>query len=448
MKKLSLRLRLIIFFVIIAAFTWGAASLVSLKECREEIGEFFDSYQMMLGRQLAVADWSHITPHTQKSADKIIDKVEDVDTEEEAIAFAVFDRSGTMIFHDNEKGKKFIYTPQQTLGSFSEPLVDNEKWRILWLTSVDGRYIIAVGQELDYRNDVALETVEELLTPWLCGLIILLLATVAMVSWEFRPLKKLASDINARRPNDLSPMAPLELPQEIQPLYDALNRLLAQISGMLQRERSFISDSAHELRSPLTALKIQLEVAQLSEDDAVVRQAALQKLEQGLDRSIHLVEQLLAMSRLEQSAVMEDDNLEDLNWEQITAAVLDEYQNKLTAKSLRINVQNNGSPFNRGNPVLCSMLLRNLVDNAVKYSPQQAEITIIFSEGNLEVINSATTVKPEVLSRIKERFYRPPGQKECGSGLGLAIVEKIVSLHHCRLELQNTSQGFSVKVIG
>lgn len=447
MKKFSLRLRLIVSFIVIAALTWGAAALLSLKECREEIDEFFDTYQLMLGRQLAAADWSHVTDRTQLSTDKIIDKIDDAEAEDEAIAFAVFDRSGKMVFNDNEKGKKFVFQPGQELGKFSLSMLKDDEWRILWLSSADNRYIIAVGQELDYRYDVAAETIEELLLPWLCGLGILLLATVLMVSWEFRPLKKLAGQIGSRSPDDLSPLPCLDLPPEIQPLHEALNRLLSRIEGMLQRERSFISDSAHELRSPLTALKIQLEVAQLSEDDAAARNDALQKLGQGIDRSIHLVEQLLALSRLEQSAAMADENLETLDWEQISAAVLDEYQDKIAAKPLKIELIRKGVPFTSGNPVLCSLLLRNLIDNAVKYSPPQAAIQLILEDGKLEVVNSATEVKSEVLNRIKERFYRPAGQKESGSGLGLAIVEKIASLHHCRLELQNTPRGFSAKIV-
>lgn len=447
MKKLSLRLRLIFSFIIIAALTWGTAALLSLKECREEIDEFFDSYQLMLGRQLAAADWSHVTAGAQQKTDKIIDKIEDAETEDEAIAFAVFDHNGKMVFNDNEKGKKIVYRSGQELGKFSRSMLKDDEWRILWLPSADNRYIIAVGQELDYRHDIAVETIEELLLPWLCGLGVLLLATVLMVSKELRPLKKLAGEIGARSPDDLSPLPSSGLPPEIQPLLDALNRLLSRISGMLQQERSFISDSAHELRSPLTALKIQLEVAQLSEDDTAARHDALQKLGQGIARSIHLVEQLLALSRLEQSAIMSEDNLKELDWEQISAAVLDEYRDKIAGKSLKISLVHTGKPIEQGNPVLCSLLLRNLVDNAVKYSPAQSAISLVFENGTLEVVNSAPEVKPEILARIKERFYRPAGQKESGSGLGLAIVEKIASLHHCGLELQNTPRGFSAKIM-
>lgn len=447
MKNLSLQIRLIIFFVIIAGFTWGAAAIVSLKEYREEIDEFFDTYQLMLGRQLASADWRHITPQTQLTADKIIDDIEDADMEDEAIAFAIFEQNGKMVFNDNEEGKKFSFRPGQELGTFQKVKVKDEDWRILWLPSVDGRYVIAVGQELEYREDMALEVIEELLTPWLLGLGVLLLATIFMVSWELRPLKRIASEISSRSSEDLSPLQAKNLPSEITPLMEALNWLLERIAQMLKKERSFISDSAHELRSPLTALKIQLEVAQLSEDGSSERMEALQKLEQGIDRSIHLVEQLLSLSRLEQSEIMQQENLSELDWKQIIASVADGYKEKISEKSLKLETEEKETPFSYGNPVLCSLLLRNLLDNAVKYSPEKGEIRIIMEQGSLEVINTSAEIKPEVLNRIKERFYRPAGQKESGSGLGLAIAEKIASLHGCQLVLKSIAEGFSAKVI-
>ena len=136
-----------------------------------------------------------------------------------------------------------------------------------------------------------------------------------------------------------------------------------------------------------------------------------------------------------------------MDWKQIIASVADGYKEKISEKSLKLETEEKETPFSYGNPVLCSLLLRNLLDNAVKYSPEKGEIRIIMEQGSLEVINTSAEIKPEVLNRIKERFYRPAGQKESGSGLGLAIAEKIASLHGCQLVLKSIAEGFSAKVI-
>ncbi len=447
MKKFSLKLRLMIFFILIAAATWGVAAVVSLQECREEIDEFFDSYQLMLGRQLASADWSKTTAQTQKKTDNLIDEVEESDADDDAIAFAVFHKNGQMIFNDNEEGKNFSSPSFDKIGRFSKEKIDDEEWRVLWLSSIDKNYVIAVGQELDYRYDVALETVETLLFPWFCGLIILLIATIIMVAKEFRPLKKISSDLQNRNSDDLSPLDYSTAPAEVRPLLEALNRLLEKVAAMLQKERSFISDSAHELRSPLTALKIQLEVLRLSQEDPKAQDAAISKLEQGVERSIRLIEQLLALSKTEQTSAMSEDYLGNIDWKNILSTLKEEYLDKLSNKNLVVESEITGSPIQNGNPVLAAMMLRNLFDNAIKYSPQDSKIKVQIDDKKLEVINSQTEVEEKTLQRLGERFFRPAGQKETGSGLGLAIVKKIAELHHCQLVLKNTEDGFSVQII-
>lgn len=137
-------------------------------------------------------------------------------------------------------------------------------------------FTIAVGQELEFRDDAALELVEETLLPWLVGLSVLLLAVIWMVSRELRPLRRIADELSERDSDNLHPLSLSGQASEILPLIKAINTQFSRIEQMLQRERGFISDSAHELRSPLTALKVQLEVAQLADDDAAARHQALQ----------------------------------------------------------------------------------------------------------------------------------------------------------------------------
>lgn len=446
MKKMSLRLRLIISFLIVSTCVWTAAAVISWQESREQMDEFFDTYQLLLARQLSTADWTNLTADMQKKSNRLIENVDDDGEEEdEALGFAVFNRRGEMIFNDDENGRDFIYTPEAS--GFVNQKIGRKKdmWRIFWLTSADKNFTIAVGQELEFRDDAALELVEETLLPWLVGLSVLLLAVIWMVSRELRPLRRIADELSERDSDNLHPLSLSGQASEILPLIKAINTQFSRIEQMLQRERGFISDSAHELRSPLTALKVQLEVAQLADDDAAARHQALQKLNQGIDRSTRLVEQLLALSRLDSAAAAAND--EPLDWPALVNAAVNEQLPAAEEKKINIKTSTDGSaPTTCGQPLLWALLLRNLLDNAVRYSPEEAQISIELKDETLSVTNSNTVVAAEYLPRLKERFFRPAGQKSTGSGLGLSIVERIAELHRCRVALTNDDGNFRVTI--
>lgn len=446
MKKMSLRLRLIISFLIVSTCVWSAAAVISWQESRDQMDEFFDTYQLLLARQLSTADWTNLTADMQKKSNRLIENVDDDGEEEdEALGFAVFNRRGEMIFNDDENGRDFIYSPEAS--GFVNQKIGRKKdmWRIFWLTSADKNFTIAVGQELEFRDDAALELVEETLLPWLVGLSVLLLAVIWMVSRELRPLRRIADELSERDSDNLHPLSLSGQASEILPLIKAINTQFSRIEQMLQRERGFISDSAHELRSPLTALKVQLEVALLADDDAAARHQALQKLNQGIDRSTRLVEQLLALSRLDSAAAAAND--EPLDWPALVNAAVNEQLPAAEEKKINIKTSTDGSaPTTCGQPLLWALLLRNLLDNAVRYSPEEAQISIELKDETLSVTNSNTVVPAEYLPRLKERFFRPAGQKSTGSGLGLSIVERIAELHRCRVALTNDDGNFRVTV--
>ena len=335
-KKLirSLSFRLMLFFVLVSGGVLGAAGYISYKETLENIDEFFDTYQMALGRLLAAADWSSVSQHTQKVTDRLIEGIENADDDDDAVGFAVFTPQGDMIFHDNENGKYIHFS--DNIGSFSNEHIHDEDdpWRLVRLKSADGKYLIAVGQEIEYREDLAMDIVEEFMLPWVTGFAFLLLAIVGLTYIEFRPLKKLARQIKRRQADDLTPISTEKAPVEVLPLLKAMNHIFGKIEALLGRERSFISDSAHELRTPLTALKIQLEIAQMAKDDEQLHTQTLDKLAKGLERAEHLVEQLLALSRLEANNG-HYDNQEILNWPDIIQQLIDEYTPNAAKKDIR-----------------------------------------------------------------------------------------------------------------
>ena len=234
MRKISLKLRLILSFLGVAGAIWLISGVFAWQESREQIDEFFDTYQLVLARQLAPADWTNITVSSQKYANKIIDNLGDEGEEDdEAIGFAVFDNKGKMIFHDNENGRNFTY--DGSASGFSEQLLGrkNKLWRIVWVQSVDKKYRIAIGQEVKYRNETALEMIEGTFLLWGCGLLILLIASIWLIYIEFKPLQKVADKLAKRNSDDLSPITNNNIPLEVIPLVEAINELFNKISEMI-----------------------------------------------------------------------------------------------------------------------------------------------------------------------------------------------------------------------
>ena len=223
MKKLSLKIRLIISFCAAAILILGSAGILSWTESREQTDEFFDTYQLLLARQLSTADWSNIKSSTQQDVNRIVEELQDDGEEEdEALGFAVFDRSGKMIFNDDENGRYFIYSPQasgfenQKIGS------KKKKWRLCWIESADKAYKIAVGQEIKYREEFAFELIEEIFLPWGLGLGFLLLMIILLVHYELRPLRKIAQNLSVRNPDDFSRIEENNVQQEIKPLVQSI----------------------------------------------------------------------------------------------------------------------------------------------------------------------------------------------------------------------------------
>lgn len=446
MKKLSLQLRLIISFLIIAGCVWLSSAILAWSESKEQIDEFFDTYQLVLARQLSTVDWQNITPSTQKRVNQIINTLhDDGEEEDEALGMAVFNTHGQMIFHDNENGKEFKYIPQAS--GFSQQNIGRKMkpWRIVWIKSIDNQYTIAIGQELDYRNESALELIEETTLPWGIGLIILLISCIWLIHKEFTPLKNIANCINSRTSDELSPLEFSNTPQEVKPLISAINTLFSRISNMLQKERSFIADAAHELRSPLTALNVQLDVIELAKDDPSTQQKALQNLREGLERSRHLVEQMLALSKLDNIITCQVE--ENLDWKNIIQSSIKEHSIEAQNKNIKIvpNLKDNFE-LKCGQTFLWSLLFRNLIDNAIRYSDNGATIKIETSTNQIQISNNKTLIDSTVLSRLGERFFRPAGNNNNGSGLGLSIVEKIISIHNCHIEYSYQHETFYVTI--
>ncbi|HFF9829608.1 quorum sensing histidine kinase QseC [Serratia bockelmannii] len=444
MKRLSLRLRLILIFSLLALLTWSTASVVAWVMSRNTINEVFDTQQMLFAKRLATANLGDLladeSARSLPKTKKLVHHGKRGEQDDDALAFAIFDRDGKMLLNDGENGADFLFDGEREGFTDGERKGDDDSWRLVWLTSPDGRYRIVVGQEWDYRRDMALGMVTGQLVPWLATLPVLMLLIALMVGRELRPLRAVAAGLRRRAPDDATPLDARQVPTEVRPLVDALNALFARINALLVRERRFTSDAAHELRSPLAALRVQTEVVQLAGDDAPMREHALDNLTVGIDRATRLVDQLLTLSRLDSLSDLAE--LVPIDWNDLVTMTLAEQDRQAHAAGVTLRYEHRGTPPPRqGETLLLSLLLRNLLDNAVRYTPQGGVVTVTLSERSLTVEDDGPGVTAEHLARLGERFYRPPGQEQTGSGLGLSIVQRIAGLHGLQISFANRSAG-------
>ncbi len=464
-RRWSLRLRLSFFFTLLAIAAWLAAAAFAWWESRKYIDEFYDSQQMLFAKRLASAELNSLTdrlPSTKKAL-RGSRSAQKGDLEDDALGFAVFSKDGKALLTDGENGDYFIFENQGNGFVNTKIYGSDDPWRIVWLTSPDGGHVVAVGQELDYRDDMAFDMLLQQLTPWLLFLPVLLAGMIWLLGRELGPLRKVARELESRAPEETGSLKTKDVPSEVYPLVKALNDLFARIAGMLARERAFISDAAHELRTPLAALRIQAEVAGLAADDREARDHALDNLLHGIDRCSRLVEQLLTLSRLEAlqdaSAGKTGDGGQALglilgvpDWPLLLRESVQEHAAAARAKEISLDCAISSAPEPLpGYPVLISLVLRNLLDNAVKYTPAGGRITLLLERRMLTVANSGPGVPDSFAPRLGERFARPPGQAEPGSGLGLSIALRASKLNNINLLLQNNVEssegGFIARLV-
>jgi two-component system OmpR family sensor kinase len=262
-----------------------------------------------------------------------------------------------------------------------------------------------------------------------------------------RPLSAMSRAVAKRRPDALAPLAERDLPAELQPLAGSLNDLLSRLDAALGAQRRFTADAAHELRTPLAALKLQLDMARRA-DDVPARLAAYDDLEAGVERAAHLVDQLLTLARVEPEALATraaDCDLVALAKEAIVA------RGALAAdKRVDLGLARDAPVPVRGDPASLAILLSNLLDNALRYTPAGGKVDVaIDDDGGVAVLTVADTgpgIPAEERDRVFDRFFRGAGNRAPGSGLGLSIVKRIADAHHATITLDAPAQGSGLVV--
>lgn len=324
---------------------------------------------------------------------------------------------------------------------FSDAWLDNRKWRVYGAWDADRHYLVQVGESAEAREHLYLEALEYLLWPLLFALPVFALVIWWSVGAALEPVGRIASELAGRDSNNLMPIAG-PVPVEISPMVRRLNSLLARVQSSLESERRFTSDAAHELRTPLAAIKAQLQVA-LGASNGQGRELAITNAIKASDSATRLVEQLLTLARLEHDAWK--TRAEGLNLYSLTAEVMAELAPAALEKNISLSLDGATDAVVEGHAGLLSILVRNLLDNAIRYSPAMTQISVAIHQSAegvcLEVADQGAGIDAENREKAVQRFHRLSPSAAAGSGLGLSIVARIADLHQAQFVLADNPGG-------
>jgi two-component system sensor histidine kinase QseC len=311
-----------------------------------------------------------------------------------------------------------------------------QSWRyyVQWDKSRTVRVI--AGQSEHVRQELISKALWQQLLPALLGLPIIGIWLWLTIRQGLRPLDQVAEQIATRRPEHLEALEPLTAPEEIRPLVESLNKLFKRVEQAIEAEKRFTADAAHELRTPLAGLAAQAQVA-LRARDADERRHAIDQLITSSRRSTRLVDQLLTLARLDPNGPVPAGHVE-LDW---LAGQVCAINGPLAVES-GVALELEAVPaVVAGDPDLLRILLRNLVDNAIRYTPPGGRVTVAVRDRTLSVTDTGPGIPAAERERVFDRFHRLAGQDKEGSGLGLSIVARIADLHRARIILADGDDG-------
>jgi len=324
---------------------------------------------------------------------------------------------------------------------YSTVLLGGRPWRVYSLGSDSSPLVIHMAQRLEDRDALLSRMLRAVALPLLFALVLLTTLIALVTERAFRPVRRIAAELAGRDGDDLSAVNTAEMPVETHALGVALNDLLARQAQALARERRFTADAAHELRTPLAALRVQAQVAARAMTPADTRRA-LEKLLANIDRTTHLMAQLLALARLEPGT--------SLAAGQITAAhvvvdlVVDDLAQAARDKGVEISLSGCQQPL-PGSPEMLYLLIRNLLENSIRNVTVGGHVALEVSAAEgyavLTVCDDGPGIPASERVRAFERFYRVPGTATGGSGLGLSIVGRVVELLGGEIELSEPESG-------
>jgi signal transduction histidine kinase len=350
-------------------------------------------------------------------------------------AIQVWDPGGVLVYLSGAG----VLLPKSRAG-YATVTVQGQDWRVF--TLADASRTIQVAAPITVRSGRATAMALRILVPVLATIPLYGLLIWLIVGEGMKPLLQIAGAIRRRAPSSLDPLPERGLPEEVAPMVSELNALLGRLREAIDQQKRFTADAAHELRSPLTALQVQLDMLARARSPEESREA-LESLRAGMRRAARLIEQMLTMARLEPEAAGE--TFTELDLGALAAAVAAELEPLAEAKRIALTLKQLDPVKVRGQAQALHTLVRNLVDNAIRYTPAGGQVSLsVQKQGDLlclQVDDTGPGIPADERLRVFDRFYRLPGSHAEGSGLGLSIVQQIAQAHGAEVSLAESAGG-------
>jgi two-component system OmpR family sensor kinase len=418
----SLRGRLLWF--LLAAITIAAVAQASIayRTALNDADQIFDYHMQQMA--LSLRSRVPLTNAEDANADPSISGSDD-------LVVQVWSPDGVRVF----RSASHAHLPQRAVLGFSNVRANGTTYRIFSVQT--DTQTVQVAQDLAVRRSMASNLALRTLGPIAVMMPILMLVVWWVVSGSLEPVARVRKQVASRQADDLSPVSEAGLPDEVRPLVQELNLLFGRVRTAFDAQQHFVADAAHELRTPLAALKLQVQSLERS-DSPDAKRVAVGRLTAGIERATRLVEQLLVLARQEAS-VAGGAPRQPVDIAGAARRAVAELAGVAAAKQIDLGLPRADSAAVEGQPDALMILLRNLIDNAIKYTPEggTVDVSVVAEHRGVTVTveDSGPGIPPAERERVFDRFYRVPGSDAKGSGLGLAIIKSIAERHGATLAL-------------
>jgi two-component system sensor histidine kinase QseC len=440
----SIRKRLLMTLLTMTLALWAVIGMVIYTASQTEVDELIDA-QLAQSARVLLTLMGHELEEAKAMPGYLTDDdiaqqfTEHTHKYEQRLAFQMWILEESRIWLRTQSAPQ--YRLSERSAGFDDRVIEGSRWRVYVLTDPDAKIQVQVGESSERREELRNFIALRVLVPVLLSLPLLALMIWYGVGHAMVPLRNIAADVKNRRPDNLHPIPDTVVPLEAKPLVDALNALFQRLQQAFETERRFTSDAAHELRTPLAALKTQAQVAlrATAEDE---RRLALNRVITGVDRATHLAQQLLTLARIDPTLWV---GREQVDLPTLASEVLAEIAPVAIARDIDLSLEAGTAREIRGDRAMLAIMLRNLVDNALKYTPAGGKVEVCIRQHGAQIMlsvdDSGPGIPPEERGLVFERFYRQVGTNVPGSGLGLSIVKRIAELHSADVRLDNSLLG-------
>ena len=442
----SLQTRLVVLTVGVATVLWLLAAFLAWSAASHEVDELLDAHLAQSAALLISQQATHGTSNNETSVElPLLHKYAS------KVAFQVY-QNNAIVWHSSQLEHEML--DKTKIGFFEFEAKDGHTWRVFSAKDEKRNIQVFVAEIKDERYGIVDDVLESLSLPLMSVIAALSIIVFITTRAALSPLRQLRKLLLQRNPSNMQELVLLDSPTEIAPIVKALNSLFTKINDLLEQQKRFNADAAHELRTPIAAIRMQAQVAMQAyqQHNSEQEMHALKSTLSGCDRATRLVDQLLTLSKLDAQAHQQnsnkndsaqDDELQPTDLAQVCQNMSLDLATLALAKAQDLELIAPDQAMVKGSSTLWEILFRNLLDNAIRYSPHGAKIRIEIKVSDefflLTIDDSGPGMPAQEIKKLGERFYRQLGTNASGSGLGWSIVRRVVGVLMINLDVKTSS---------